>query len=826
MSDGPRPTLPPQPERTDVAQQALERAFLQHVMFSQGKYPPLATAHDRWVALALTVRDRLVQRWIATQQHYRRADPRRVHYLSAEFLLGRATRSNLVNLGLWDAMVAATRDVGLDLGELLEEEPDAGLGNGGLGRLAACLLDSLATLGYPAYGYGLRYEFGIFDQVIADGFQVERPDVWLRFGNPWEIVRPEYTVSVGLYGRTESWVDERGNRRVRWVDTTRLMGIPYDTPIAGMASDTVNTLRLWRARAPEDLDLDVFNRGDFVGAVERRNRSENVTRVLYPSDASQAGRELRLEQQYFFVACTIHDIVRRYLQSHADFSEFAAKCVLQLNDTHPAIAVAELMRVLVDEHGLGWDEAWAVTRGSIAYTNHTLLSEALERWPISVFERMLPRHLQVIREIDRRFLQEVGERFPGDGERARRMAIVDEGHVRMAHLAVVGSHKVNGVAELHGELLVRDLFRDFHELDPARFTSVTNGITPRRWLIGCNPELSDLISDAIGDGWKRDLDGLEALVPFADDAEFRSRFRAAKLQAKRELAAHAAHAWDFTIDPAAMLDVQAKRIHEYKRQLLLAMYAIHAWQAWKDGGVPLAAPRTVIVAGKAAPAYAMAKLIIRLIHGIGEVVNPDAEKSGLRVLFVPNYRVTVAERLFPAADLSEQISLAGTEASGTGNMKLALNGALTIGTLDGANVEIRDAVGPENFFLFGLRTHEVAARRREGYVPRRVYEEDGRVRRVIDAIADGTFSRGQRDLFRPLVDSVLGWDPYLVLADFADYARSQRDVDAAWNDADGWARKAILNVARMGRFSSDRTVRDYAEQIWKTGTIAQQTANR
>ncbi len=809
-------------ERTGLRPETLKKAFLDHVQFSLGKFPASATVHDRYIAVALTVRDRLVQRWMQTAQAYNEADPRRVNYLSAEFLLGRTLRNNLQAVGIWDDMRAVMAEAGLDLADLIEQEPDAGLGNGGLGRLAACFLDSLATLGYPAYGYGIRYEFGIFEQAMENGWQVERPDEWLRFGNPWEIVRPEYTVPVGFSGHTEEFLDHQGQWRVRWVPSVRLVGVPYDTPIAGFADGNVNTLRLWRARASEEFDLGVFNQGDYVRAVEEKSITETISKVLYPSDNTWAGRELRLRQQYFFVACAISDIVRRYRRRHPDFSQFAKKVAIQLNDTHPAIAVAELMRVLMDVHGVAWEPAWEITVATMGYTNHTLLAEALERWPVHLFERLLPRHLQIIYEVNARFLRTVMNRWPNDGARVARMSIIEEGtekQLRMAHLATVGSHKINGVAALHTELLKRDVLHDFAELWPERFTNKTNGVTPRRWLKSCNPRLSSLITDCVGEGWCTDLDRLEAFAPFADDPAVRDRFARIKRENKVDFSNWLAEHAHLQVSPDALFDVQVKRIHEYKRQLLNALHVVTVYlRVKRDRKVP-DVPRLFLFGGKAAPAYRTAKLIIRFVNALAEVVNHDPDLDGMRVHFAPNYGVSLAERILPAADLSEQISTAGKEASGTGNMKFALNGALTIGTLDGANIEIRDAVGADNFFLFGMTADEVAARWADGYRPRTHYEQDAELREVIDLIRSGHFSVGEPGLFQPLVDGLLEHDPYMVLADYRAYIDCQRRVEETWRDPARWAAMAMRNVAHMGPFSSDRTIREYADEIWETKPV-------
>jgi starch phosphorylase len=803
--------------RTAVDVDSLRRAFIDHLQFSQGKDEHSATALDRFFALSYAVRDRLMRRWIQTQQAYYQSDAKRVYYLSLEFLMGKALENNLINLNLYDGVRDALSGIGLDLADLLAEEPDAGLGNGGLGRLAACFLDSMATLGLPAYGYGIRYEFGIFDQDIQDGWQVERPEEWLRYGNPWEVARPEYEVPVAFYGRTEHGRDEKGKYRVRWVDARHVFGTPYDTPIAGYRNGTVNTLRLWRARASSDLDLADFNRGDYLAAVEDKNLSENISKVLYPNDLTVMGKELRLQQQYFFVCCSIHDIVTRHLKMHEGLDSLVDKVAIQLNDTHPAIAIAELMRVLVDDRGFEWESAWETCRAIFGYTNHTLLPEALERWPVDLFGRVLPRHLEIILELNRRFLEDLRRRGVEEGAISR-MSLVEEGsarQVRMANLAVIGSHSVNGVAGLHTELLKTDLFRDFNALWPERFNNKTNGVTPRRWIVQANPELARMISEVIGPGWETDLRELQRLEPLAEEEAFRRRFREVKRANKERLAEIILRENGITVDPSSIFDVQVKRLHEYKRQLLNVLHIVAQYLRMKADPSYAPVPRTYLFGAKAAPGYAMAKWHIKLINSVAEVVNHDIDVRGrIAVVFLRNYRVSLAERIFPAADVSEQISTAGKEASGTGNMKFAMNGALTIGTLDGANVEIREEVGPENFFLFGLTVEQVKELKPH-YNPWEVYRRNEELRRVVDAIAGSTFSPGQPRLFQPVVDSLLnGGDPYLCLADFAAYVQCQEEVARAYLDPERWTRMAILNVARMGRFSSDRTIREYAEQIW------------
>jgi starch phosphorylase len=820
-------------ERLGMDAAALKQAVLEHLEYTLAELPRhVDSAWEPYVALALTVRDRMIQRWIRTQDAYYAADAKRVYYLSLEYMMGRTLGNSLTNLGLRAECAKALDELGYRLEDLREAEWDAGLGNGGLGRLAACFLDSLATLGYPAYGYGLRYDYGIFHQRIVDGGQVEAPDGWLRYGNPWEIARPGDRFRVQFFGRVREYVDATGRLCHEWLDTKDVIATPYDTPVPGYATETVNTLRLWGARAVREFDLDEFNSGDYVGAVESRARSENICRVLYPKDDILVGRSLRLSQEYFFVSATLQDIVRRYKKRYemfdrakglGTFERFADKTAVQLNDTHPALAIPELMRILVDVERLGWDEAWHVVTRTFGYTNHTVMPEALERWSLSMLGEMLPRHLQIVLEINDRFLRDVRRRFGGDDARCRRMSIVDEDgerSVRMAHLAIVGSHAVNGVAELHTEILKSGLFRDFHEMWPDKLSNKTNGVTPRRWLFKSNPELSRVISDAIGGDWPRDLSQLERLAPLARDVAFGEAWRAAKRRRKERLAEiirrqYAAAGVDLVADLDSMFDVQVKRIHEYKRQLLNVLHVITLYNRIKDGAPGPCVPRTVIFGGKAAPGYAMAKLIVRLINSVGAVVNADPVARGkLTVVFLADYRVSLAERIFPASELSEQISTAGTEASGTGNMKFALNGALTIGTLDGANVEIRREVGDENIFIFGLTAQEAAivAPRHDPFA---YYKKDEELRRALDMIKDGAFSRGDRETFAPVVRSLLeGGDRYLLTADYRSYVDCQSRVSRAYLDPAAWTRMSILNTANMGRFSSDRTIRQYADETW------------
>ena len=814
---------PYEPTRTGLSVEALKRAFADNLFYVQARFPKIATTNDNYMALAVTVRDRLLQRWVQTVKTYYEKSSRTVCYLSAEFLLGPHLGNNLINLGIYEEARQAVTELGLDFDELLEAEEEPGLGNGGLGRLAACYLDSLATLQIPSIGYGIRYEYGIFDQEIRDGWQVEITDKWLRFGNPWEIPRPEIAFDVGFGGRTEAYTDEKGLRRTRWIPHQLVKGVAFDTPILGYHVNTANLLRLFKAEACESFDFRAFNVGDYYGAVDEKVVSENITKVLYPNDEPLEGKTLRLQQQYFFATCALKDMIRIHLQRASSLRDLHEKYVVQLNDTHPSIAVAELMRLLVDEHAFGWDEAWSITRQTFAYTNHTLLPEALEKWSVSLLGSLLPRHLEIIYEINHRFLEEVRARYPGDGERLARLSLIDEGgerYVRMAHLACVGSRAINGVAALHTELLKRDVLRDFHELQPEKFSNKTNGVTPRRFMALSNPRLARLISEAIGDGWVKDLEQLRGLEKLADDAAFRERWRAVKLENKADLAAKLKRRAGVDVDPASMFDILVKRIHEYKRQQLQVLHIIALYDRLKNDPSADVAPRTCIFGGKAAPGYRMAKLIVKLIGAVGAVVNREpAMKGRLRVAFLPDLNVKNAQPVYPAADLSEQISMAGKEASGTGNMKFSMNGALTIGTLDGANVEIREDVGAENFFLFGLDVEQVRELKAQGYRPRERYESDPVLRRALDLITSGHFSGGDRALFQPFVDSLLERDEYLVLEDFASYLERQAEVDVAYREPDRWARMSVLTSARMGRFSSDRAISDYCRDIWRVEPV-------
>jgi starch phosphorylase len=810
-------------ERTSLSKEAFKRSFVDNLFYIQGKFPALATRVDYYMALAYTVRDRMLQRWISTAAAYTTRGSRTVAYMSAEFLMGPHLANNLLNLGILDEVRQAIGELGLSFEQLMEQEDEPGLGNGGLGRLAACFIDSLATLEIPTLGYGIRYEFGIFQQEIADGWQVERTDKWLRYGNPWEIARPEWVQQVKFGGRTEHSVDEQGRRQVRWLPSRLVNGVPYDTPILGYGNNTANTLRLWRAEAPEAFDVSIFNRGDYYGAVQQKIASENLSKVLYPNDEQIQGKELRLEQQYFFVACSLQDMLRILKLQKIPLENFHHKFAVQLNDTHPSIAVPELMRLLLDEHGLCWSDAWNITRQTFAYTNHTLLPEALEQWPLAMFGRILPRHLEIVFEINARFLDEARLKFLNDDARIARLSLINEcgeRYVRMAHLACVGSHAINGVADLHSELLRQDLLRDFHALWPDKIRNKTNGVTPRRWLMLANPRQTRLMTSWIGPSWTRDLGQLRALERLADEADFRSSWRDVKDANKRSFAHYVQRELGMTIDPDSLFDVLVKRIHEYKRQHLSILHVVALYLRLKNGLDPDPVPRTFIYGGKAAPGYRMAKLMIKLVNAVGSMINRDpATRDRLRVLFVPNFSVRAGQRIYPCADLSEQISTAGKEASGTGNMKFTMNGALTIGTLDGANIEIREEVGADNFFLFGLSAAQVATLKQQGYRPMDVYRSQPQLKEVVDLIASGFFSRGDVELFRPLVDCLLHQDPYLVLADFAAYADCQRVVSQAYADRERWTRMSILNVARSGKFSSDRAIRDYLHDIWRVEPV-------
>ncbi|MGF6410613.1 glycogen/starch/alpha-glucan phosphorylase [Paraburkholderia sp. MM5482-R1] len=821
MADAPTTTSQQSADaaRTGLSAAALQRGVLDNLLCLRGRYPAIASPHDWYMALAYSVRDRLLARWATSVQTYAGSDVRVACYLSAEFLIGPQLGNNLVNLGIEANTREALRALGVDLDMLLELEEEPGLGNGGLGRLAACYLDSLASLEIPAIGYGIRYEFGIFDQQIRDGWQVETTDKWLQKGNPWEIVRPEVAYYVGFGGSTHNETDARGNLCVRWTPTRQVKGVACDTPMPGYHVNTCNTLRLWKSEAVESFDLQDFNAGDYYEAVNEKVISETLSKVLYPNDEPAIGKRLRLAQQYFFVSCSLQDMLRLLQIKGEPVGHFAQLFNVQLNDTHPSIAVAELMRLLVDDRQVPWDEAWDITRRALAYTNHTLLPEALETWGLPLMRNLLPRLLEIIYEINRRFLDEVRQRYPGDDARIARMSLIDERGdklVRMAHLATVGSHAINGVAELHSGLLKQTVLRDFAELWPERFHNVTNGVTPRRFMLLCNPALARLLDETIGAGWVTDLARLRKLEAYADDAAFQQQWRSVKQSNKAVLAEHIRSVTGIGVDTAALFDVQVKRIHEYKRQHLNALLIVTLYRRLLRDPQLALTPRCFVFGGKAAPGYATAKLIIRLINGIAEVVNNDPMVNGrLKVVFYPDFNVKNAHFIYPAADLSEQISTAGKEASGTGNMKFMMNGALTIGTLDGANVEIREEVGDENFFLFGLSADEVERVKRAGYRPADYVKDDAELSEVLQLIADGHFSRGDREMFRPLIDNLTHADPFLVLADYAAYVARQDDVSAAWQDTRRWTRMSILNTARSGKFSSDRAIGEYCDKIWK-----------
>jgi len=821
--------IPPQTHarehtRTGMSKEALKQAYVDNLFYIQGRFPEVATPNDFYMAAAFTVRDRLLDRWISSARAYKANNARTVCYLSAEFLLGPHLSNNLLNLGITEIAREAGKELDLDFEQILDTEEEPGLGNGGLGRLAACFMDSLATLQIPAIGYGIRYEFGIFDQIIVDGWQVERGDTWLRNGNPWEIPRPKLSFPVGFGGHTEAYTDQHGAARRRWVPDLLVNGIGYDTPIMGYGVHNVNLLRLWRSEAPESFDFQAFNVGDYEGAVNAKMAAETISKVLYPNDEPEVGKELRLKQQYFLVSCSLQDMIRLQLGIAGRLDQFHEKFAVQLNDTHPSLAVAELMRLLMDEHLMGWEQAWEITHRTCHFTNHTLLPEALETWPVALFERLLPRHLEIIYEINRRFLDEVRVRFIGDDSRVARMSLIDETggrKVRMAHLAAVGSAAINGVAALHTELLKSTVMRDFYELWPEKFHNVTNGVTPRRFIVVSNPRLAALITEVCGDDrWVRDLSCLRPLEDHAEDHSLQERWRAIKTAAKQDLANWLGRRTGFTPDPQTLFDVQAKRFHEYKRQHLNLLHIVWLYEQIKQHPNIELTPRTFIFGGKAAPGYYMAKLIIKLINSVGEVINQDPQVNGyLRVIFMPDFNVKNGQRLYPAADLSEQISLAGKEASGTGNMKFSMNGALTIGTLDGANIEIRDAVGHDNFFLFGLTASDVQDRQRDGYRPWEIYQGNDRLRSAIDLIRSGLFSHGDTELFRPLTEHMIHSDPFLVLADFQAYVDCQKQVDLAYRAGHNWDRMSMLNTARIGRFSSDRSIQEYAEHIWQVEPV-------
>jgi len=813
--------------RTGRTVAAFKRAMVDNLYFKQGTAVQSASHNDVYMTLAHTVRDHLVERWRKTTEAHFKANPKFAYYLSMEYLMGKQLAQNMLYTDTTDLARQALAEYDLNLEKYIDLDVEPGLGNGGLGRLAACFLDSLATIDIPAVGYGIRYEFGIFKQSFKDGWQVESPDEWLYHGNPWEFAQPDDMVKVNFGGHTEHYADSSGNQRVRWIPGEKVFGEPYTTLVPGYRTNKVNILRLWRARASEEFDFQLFDIGDYARAVAQKTRSENISKVLYPNDNTSQGKELRLKQQYFFVACSLQDIIRRFQLKNSDWNIFPEKVVIQLNDTHPIVAIPELMRILVDEHDLAWDKAWDITQRTFAYTCHTLLPEALEKWPVSLFEHLLPRHLEIIYEINHRFLEEVRMRFPDEPHRAARMSLIEENNerqVRMANLASVGSFSINGVAELQSMLLRESTLRDFAELWPQKFNNKTNGVTPRRFMRLANPRLANLITEKIGDEWLNDLTQLQQLEKNIDDENFRQAWRDIKQQNKQDLTDYILQLTGIEVDPRSIFDVLVKRLHEYKRQLLKVLHIITLYRRIKaDPNIDIV-PYTFIFGAKAAPGYHIAKLIIKLINSVADVVNKDPDVRGrLKVIFLPNFNVSMAEKIYPAADISEQISMAGKEASGTGNMKFALNGALTTGTLDGANVEIREKVGEENFFLFGLTAEEVLNTKQNGYNPKTYYNENKNLREVLDSIAAGEFSDGDRDLFRPIVDALLERDEYMLLADYASYIDCHDRAAGAYREEQSWALMSILNSARCGFFSSDRTMRQYCDEIWKVEPIKVET---
>ncbi len=803
----------------EMTKEGIKTSFQNNRVCTLAKDNYNATSYDNYLALAIAIRDRLVERWISTQQSYHHENRKRVYYLSLEFLIGRLLGNNIINLNLDKQTSEAMSDLGFDLEEIQDQEIDAGLGNGGLGRLAACFLDSMATLGIPVHGYGIRYEYGIFRQKIVDGRQVEKPDEWLTMENPWEFARHEYTVNVKFYGRTRSYHDRKGKLQIEWIDTEDILAVPYDIPVPGYGNDIVNTLRLWAARSTTDFDFDYFNDGDYEQAVYKKVFSENISKVLYPNDNVSQGRELRLKQEYFFTAAAIADIIRRYKVKNSDLRNLPDKVVIQLNDTHPTLAILELMRKLVDEEGLEWEQAWQVTTRCFAYTNHTIMPEALECWAIPLLEKTLPRHLQILYEINKRFLREIADRYPGNVEKLRRMSLIEEGNpkrARMAHLCIVGSSSVNGVSELHSELLKTKVFPEFHEFFPEKFNNKTNGITQRRWLLKANPRLSRLISETIGTKWTTDMSQMRHLAKFADDPTFQEKWREVKEKNKRDLARFIYNSTGITVDPRSLFDVQIKRIHEYKRQLLFALYIISEYLKLKKNSDYPIVPRTFLIAGKAAPGYFNAKLIIKFINNVAEVINRDKNvRNKLKLAFLENYGVSLAERIFPASELSEQISTAGKEASGTGCMKFMANGALTIGTLDGANIEIAREVGEDRMFIFGLQTEEIEKLSRAGYDPQQYINASAGLKEVIALVRNNFFSTNEPGIFEPLLHSLTHRDEFFVCADFDAYCQAQERVSQAYLDPREWTKTSILNVAGSGKFSSDRTIGEYAREIWK-----------
>ena len=802
-----------------MTSEGIERSFKINRWYSLSKDQYSATLNDNFKAFGMAIRDRVVERWIQTQQRYHKQNLKRVYYISMEFLIGRLFGNYIYNLGLEKETEKAVENLGFDIEEIRNQEVDAGLGNGGLGRLAACFLDSMATLGIPAHGYGIRFDYGIFHQKIKNGYQVELPDEWLTLGSPWEFARPEYAVPIHFYGRIETYQERSGRTCSKWVDTQDVLAVPYDFPIPGYKNDVVNTLRLWSARSTEDFDFDYFKHGDYEQAVQQKISSEVISKVLYPNDDISRGRELRLKQEYFLCAAAIRDIIRRFHSENKDLTKLPDQVVIQLNDTHPCLAIVELMRVLLDDYDFDWDTAWDIVTRTFAYTNHTLMPEALEAWSVELFGNMLPRHLQIIYEINARFLDEVSTRFPGDSDRIGRMSIIEEGFpkkVRMANLAIVGSFSVNGVSKLHTDLLKTRLLRDFNDFFPEKFNSKTNGVTQRRWLLKANPLLSDLITESIGDKWVTDLDQLKKLEPLKEKSDFRKKWQEIKHENKKALAEYIFKTAKIAIDPQVMFDVQVKRIHEYKRQLLFGFYIVSQYLLIKNDPSKFIQPRAFLIGGKAAPGYAMAKLSIKFINCIADIINRDKSvQDKIRVVFLGNYRVSLAEKIFPASELSEQISTAGTEASGTGNMKFMLNGALTVGTLDGANVEMAEMLGNENIFIFGLKTNEVEQLKTQGYNPHEYIDRSPMLKEILRLMRNNYFSFYNPGLFDPILHSIYNADPFLICADFDSYLQMQDKVSRAYRDREKWIKKSIINVARAGHFSSDRTIKEYAKDIWK-----------